>query len=121
MAIFCPNCGAANEEFAQYCASCGDDILSAREEKAKKGQTSEPESVSTEPKTKKVFLRSRTNRMVTGLSAGLAKHFDMEIDVVRILWIIAFIASGGAVIIVYLIMAMVIPEEPEIITEEKMD
>ncbi len=119
MPIFCPNCEAANEELAQYCASCGDDLSSAREKKTKKGQTSEPKFDSTEPKTKKVLFRSRTNRMVTGLSAGLAKHLDMEVDVVRLLWIIAFAASGGAVIIVYLIMAMVTPEEPEIITEEK--
>ncbi|MHA1154550.1 MAG: PspC domain-containing protein [Candidatus Heimdallarchaeota archaeon] len=119
MSVFCPKCGAANEEFAQYCASCGDDLASAREEKSKKGQSSESETFSTEPETKKVLLRSRTNRMVSGLSAGMAKYFDMEVDIVRMLWIIAFVGTGGTAIIVYLVMAMVIAEESEINIEEK--
>jgi len=114
MVLYCPNCGAANEEFAQYCASCGDDLSSAREKKSKKGQTQEEPKVSSDGKPKKELLRSRTDRKIAGVSAGLAKYFNMDVDHVRILWILAFVMTGGSAAIAYLIMAMVIEEEPEI-------
>ena len=113
MPLYCPNCGAANKEFAQYCASCGDDLSAAREKQSKKGQATEPEVNATDSTEKKVLMRSRTNKMVTGLSAGLAKHYNMEVDMVRLLWVAAFAISGGTAIIVYLILAAVTPEEPE--------
>ena len=106
MPLYCPKCGAANEEFAEFCASCGDDLSKVREKKAEKKD--EPAQTS-----EKKLYRSRTNKMITGLSAGLAKYFGMEVDLVRILWVIGLFVSGGIVAIVYLIMAAVIPEEPE--------
>jgi phage shock protein C len=51
--------------------------------------------------------------MLTGLSAGMAKYFDVDVDLVRILWVVGLFVSGGVVALVYLIMAAVIPLEPE--------
>ncbi|MCE7745674.1 MAG: PspC domain-containing protein [Candidatus Heimdallarchaeota archaeon] len=51
--------------------------------------------------------------MLTGLAAGLAKYFDMDVDLMRILWVVGFFVSGTTIAIVYLIMAAVIPLEPE--------
>ena len=112
MPLYCPNCGTANEEFAEYCASCGETLEKARIKKEK----SEPQATQTEssvPKEDKKLYRSRTNKMMTGLSAGMADYFDMEVDLVRILWIIAFAVSGGAIFLVYLILALATPLEPE--------
>ena len=106
MPEYCTKCGAANEEFAEFCVSCGDDLTKERKKKADEkeeaAQTSE-----------KKLYRSRTNKMITGLSAGMAKYFDMDVDLMRILWVIAFFVSGSTIAIVYLIMAAVIPLEPE--------
>lgn len=106
MTVYCPKCGAANEDFAEFCASCGEQIII--EEKA---ETSTDE---TEEKKPSKLYRSRTDKMISGLSAGLAKEFNMDVDLVRILWIIAFIVTGGTAFLVYLIMMIVIPLEPEI-------
>ena len=111
MALYCPSCGAANEDFAEFCASCGEALEKARKLKDENAKAKE-EKTSESTEEKKLY-RSRTEKMVTGLSAGIAKYFDLEVDLVRILWIIAFAISGGAVIFVYLIMAAVIPLEPE--------
>ena len=105
MPLYCTKCGAANEEFAEFCVSCGDDLTKERAKKADK----KDESAQT---SEKKLLRSRTNKMITGLAAGLAKYFDMEVDLMRILWVIAFFISGSTIAIVYLIMAAVIPQEP---------
>ena len=114
MPLYCPNCGTANEEFAEYCASCGETLEQARIKKEK----SEPQTTQTESATvkEKKLYRSRTNKMITGLSAGMADYFDMEVDLVRILWLIAFAISGGAIFLVYIILALATPLEPEIAT-----
>ncbi|MCK5183648.1 MAG: PspC domain-containing protein [Candidatus Heimdallarchaeota archaeon] len=106
MPLYCTKCGAANEEFAEFCKSCGDNLIEAREKNTDKND--EPAQTS-----EKKLYRSRSNKMITGLAAGLAKYFDMEVDLMRILWVIAFFVSGSTIAIVYLIMAAVIPLEPE--------
>lgn len=105
MPLYCTKCGAANKEFAEFCVSCGDDLTKERDKKVDKKD--EPAQTS-----EKKLLRSRSNKMITGLAAGLAKYFDMEVDLMRILWVIAFFVSGSTIAIVYLIMAAVIPQEP---------
>lgn len=110
MPLYCPKCGAANEEFVEYCASCGENMATARD--VKDGDKGIPEQAAA-PEKSAQLLRSRDNKMLTGLAAGMAKYWGMDVDLVRLLWVIFFLASGGGVAIVYFIMALVIPLEPE--------
>ncbi|NHK31672.1 MAG: PspC domain-containing protein [Asgard group archaeon] len=114
MTVYCPKCGAANEDFAEFCASCGEQII---KEEGKEKSEATPES--TEKKKSSKLYRSRTNKMISGLSAGLAKELNMDVDLVRILWVIAFIITGGTALLVYLIMMIAIPLEPESTTESE--
>jgi phage shock protein PspC (stress-responsive transcriptional regulator) len=106
MPEYCTRCGVANKETAEFCISCGE---SMKTEKQKKVDEKKESSQTSEKK----LYRSRTDKMITGLSAGIAKYADMEVDLVRILWIVGLFVSGGIVAVVYLIMAAVIPLEPE--------
>ena len=107
MPEYCTRCGVANKETAEFCVGCGEN-MKKEEEKKKVDEKKEPSQTS-----EKKLYRSRTDKMITGLSAGMAKHLDMEVDLVRILWIVGLFVSGGIVAVVYLIMAAVIPLEPE--------
>jgi len=106
MSVYCVRCGTANEETAEFCVSCGENLKKEEKKKEAKKETQTQTS-------EKTLYRSRTNKMITGLSAGLAKYFDMDVDLVRILWVVGLFVSGGIVAIVYLIMAAAIPLEPE--------
>ncbi len=125
MTIYCSRCGAANEDFAEFCASCGEPTASAREAKEKTNeQFAQQQTVSSTQSTQeKKLYRSRKNKILTGLSAGLAEHFNLDVDIVRILWVVATFLSGGIVILIYFIMALVIPLEPEteVTTDSKID
>ncbi len=60
----------------------------------------------------KKLYRSRNDRMIAGVCAGLGNYFGIESTLVRIGWIlIAFIESTG--IIAYIICAVVFPEGPK--------
>jgi phage shock protein C len=60
------------------------------------------------------LYRSRDDRIVGGVCAGLAERFDLDPSLVRILWAVLSLLSGllpGAVL--YVVMLIVVPEEPE--------
>jgi phage shock protein C len=49
--------------------------------------------------------------MLFGVAGGMARYFDIDPSVVRIIWALLVLA-GGAGLLLYLVAAIVIPEEP---------
>jgi phage shock protein C len=58
------------------------------------------------------LYRSRDERVLAGVAGGLADYLDLDPSLVRILWVILALFSGGAFLVIYIIMAIVVPEEP---------
>ena len=59
--------------------------------------------------TPKRLTRSKEKK-IAGVAAGIAEYLEMDPTIIRILFlVIAF--AGGASILVYLIMWIVVPEE----------
>ena len=54
--------------------------------------------------------RSRSDRMVAGVAGGLARYFDIHPAVYRVGFVVLTLL-GGAGIVIYLALALVIPEE----------
>jgi phage shock protein PspC (stress-responsive transcriptional regulator) len=59
----------------------------------------------------KALNRSKSNRMIAGVCAGLADYLNMDPTVVRLLFVLGFFGLHGGILIAYLIMAIVTPEE----------
>jgi phage shock protein PspC (stress-responsive transcriptional regulator) len=59
----------------------------------------------------KTLIRSKSNRMIAGVCAGLADYLNIDPTVVRLLFVLGFFLAGPGIIIAYLIMAIVTPEE----------
>ena len=57
------------------------------------------------------LYRSRTDRMLFGVAGGMADWFDLDPSLVRIVWALLILA-GGVGLPLYIIAAIVIPEEP---------
>jgi phage shock protein C len=58
------------------------------------------------------LYRSRDDRMLAGVAGGLAEMWDADPSVVRIVWALLVILTGGIFLVVYIVMAIVVPEEP---------
>ncbi|HSW42523.1 MAG TPA: PspC domain-containing protein [Patescibacteria group bacterium] len=57
------------------------------------------------------LYRCRHDRQLAGVASGMAEYLDIDPTVVRILWILsAFL--GGLTILLYIVLAFVIPLEP---------
>ncbi len=59
------------------------------------------------------IYRSRTDRMIAGVCGGLARYFNVDSSIIRLLWVLATLASIGLGVLVYIILIFVFPEEPE--------
>ena len=61
---------------------------------------------------KQKLTRPRTGRMLSGVCAGLANFFGLDVSLVRIVYTFATIFTAFEGIPIYIIMLIVIPQEP---------
>jgi len=60
---------------------------------------------------KKKLMRSRRDNKVAGVCGGIAEYFNIDVVIVRIIWVISAIL-GGPGLGVYILCAIIIPKEP---------
>jgi phage shock protein C len=60
------------------------------------------------------LYRSRSDRMLAGVAGGLAEMWDADPSLIRIIWALLVFFTGGLALIVYIVMAIVVPEEDEV-------
>ena len=60
----------------------------------------------------KRLYRSRTDRMIAGVCGGLGEYFGIDPTLVRLLFVFAALFYGPG-ILAYLILMLVVPEEPQ--------
>lgn len=64
------------------------------------------------PNDKPKLTRPHAGRMLSGVCAGLANFFGLDVSLVRIVYTCATIFTAFAGIIIYIILLIIIPEEP---------
>lgn len=57
------------------------------------------------------LVRSKTNKMVCGVCGGIGEYLNLDPVIVRLIWLLCSMASCGTGLIVYIIAAIVIPED----------
>ena len=65
----------------------------------------------------KQLLRSKANKMIAGVCTGLGYYSNIDPTVIRILAILMFFLTDPGIVAAYIIMAIIVPEEPEIQTK----
>ncbi|MFG6332969.1 MAG: PspC domain-containing protein [Lachnospiraceae bacterium] len=59
----------------------------------------------------KRLVKSASNRMICGVCAGIGEYFNLDPTLIRLLWAILTFCGIGSGLLVYIIAAVVIPEE----------
>ncbi len=60
----------------------------------------------------KRLYRSRHDRQIAGVCGGLAEYFDVDSTIVRLVFVLVAL-MGGPGLVLYIILALVIPESPD--------
>ena len=75
----------------------------------------------------KALVRSWDGRMLAGVCAGVAGYFGLDVTLVRVIWAVVSVITGGAGVLAYLVAWVIIPGEgqksstAENITGKKQD
>lgn len=70
----------------------------------------------------KKLYRIEEGKMLAGVCGGVAEYFNMDITVMRVLWVIASLCTGiGAGIILYIVMAIIVPTKSEVVVGNIVD
>ena len=59
----------------------------------------------------KHLYRSRTNRVIGGVCSGLSQFFNMDVTLIRLLFVLGLFFFQQ-IVLVYLVMLIIVPEEP---------
>jgi phage shock protein C len=59
------------------------------------------------------LYRSRDDRILAGVAGGLAENLDVDPSIIRVVWALLVFLTGGIALLVYIVMAIVVPERPE--------
>ena len=60
------------------------------------------------------LYRSRDDRMLAGVAGGLAEYWDADPSLVRIIWALLVLLTGGIALVIYIVMAFIVPDEDEL-------
>ncbi len=97
--MYCTNCGQQAPEAARFCPQCGNSVEGAAPWPA--------------VRPKKLFRLGR-DKKIAGVCAGLAKYADIDVTIVRIVWVAATLGSTIVPgLAAYILAWLIVPVEPE--------
>jgi phage shock protein PspC (stress-responsive transcriptional regulator) len=59
------------------------------------------------------LYRSHTDSVLGGVAGGVAEYLDMDPAIVRVLWALLAIITGGVFFVLYIVMWVVVPYRPD--------
>jgi phage shock protein C len=89
--MYCNYCGKVIQDDSNLCAYCGKRVGAVA--------------------ARRRLMRPRQGRKIAGVCAGFAEYFDLDVTLVRLVWLIASVMTGIG-LLSYPIAWIVMPEEP---------
>jgi phage shock protein C len=88
--MYCNFCGKVIQDDANLCAYCGKRVA---------GNVAQ-----------RRLLRARTGRKVAGVCLGFARYFDIDVALVRVIWLVCAFFGWG--LLAYVVAWIAVEEEP---------
>lgn len=102
--MYCTSCGAQNTDGSRYCTACGASTA---------GGAAPPPNLLTYPGTSAPPRRLRrvmSEKKIAGVCAGFAEYFDMDVTLVRLIWVALFLLPPSPGLIIYVVAWIILPK-----------
>jgi len=93
--MYCNYCSKVIQDDAAVCAYCGIRVGASL--------------------ARRKLIRPRLGRKIAGVCLGFSEYFDVDVTLVRIVWLITLLMTGFG-LITYIIAWIVMPEEPLLVS-----
>lgn len=100
--MYCTNCGLQLGESDVFCAKCGKPT-------GVQATAASPPAAYTRPPRRLVRLMSE--KKIAGVCAGVARYFDADVTLVRVLWLVLAIVTVIPGFVAYLVAWIAMPKE----------
>lgn len=94
--MFCTRCGTQLDNAARYCTTCG--------------QPTVPAAQAAPSAPAKKLRRIVAQKKIAGVCAGFAEYFDMDVTLMRLIWVGLLLIPPNIGIIAYIIAWIVLPK-----------
>ena len=94
--MYCSNCGNALEEHFRYCSRCG---------------TATENAFQSPPRIEHHLTRVREGKRFAGVCGGVARYLELDVTLVRILWVLLTIYPPGPGLLAYIVCWIVMPQD----------
>jgi phage shock protein C len=96
--MYCCNCGRQMEDEARFCSACGTARPPVRPPMG-------------DPNGRMALSRIRDGKKIAGVCGGIARYFDVDVTLIRIMFILVTVFTGiGA--IAYPVCWIAMPQDP---------
>jgi phage shock protein C len=92
--MYCNHCGKPIQDDANLCAYCGKRVAVVC--------------------ARRRLVRPKCGRKIAGVCAGFAEYFDVDVTLVRLVWLVAAIVMFPLGEVAYIVAWIVMPEESEV-------
>lgn len=93
--MFCTQCGTRLDDAARFCISCGKPLEAAP-------------GAGTSPAPPRL-RRIRSAKKIAGVCAGFAEYFDMDVSIMRLIWVALLFLPPSFGLLAYIAAWIVLP------------
>jgi phage shock protein C len=102
--MYCTNCGTQIGDSDKFCRECACETKVGREARRQSASGSE---------TPRRLYRVTSEKRIAGVCAGLARYFEVDVTLVRLLVVAGSLCSGGLGLLAYIAAWIIMPRENE--------
>lgn len=72
--------------------------------------------------TKRQLCKIEDKGKISGVCAGLADFFGLDVTLIRLIWVLVFFMGIGSPVLIYIVLAIILPEyDPDSVSYEEIE